>query len=138
MDGTTVWGTSDTFNLPPGGGINQTETIEPGVTGTTPAVATAPTATATPVAATPVPAANPALLLNNTGSSTFGLVCSGPCDSSEISGYFLGLPASSWIAVQWEDGLGNWQTVQGWEGTANSVDTNTGQLIQQWSVARAN
>lgn len=142
LAGTSVWGISDSFNLPPGGNINQTETIVPGVTGgMTPATATP--ATTTP-AATPAPAASAttsattpsgAVLLTDTGSSLFGYPSA---DTSIISGYFYGLPADSWIAVQWGDGLGNWTTVPGWEGLANSVDTTTGQLIQTWTVESAN
>jgi len=143
LDGKSVWGISDSFNLPPGGAIDQTETIVPGVTGgmtpaaaspaPTTAPATAPAASATPVTSPTTPAG--AVLLTDTGSSTFGFSAS---DSSIISGYFLGLPATSWIAVQWGDGLGNWTTVQGWEGLADSVDTTTGQLIQTWTVEPAN
>jgi hypothetical protein len=143
LDGKSVCGISDTFNLPPGGGIDQTETIVPGVTGATtpaatspttaPSTAPAPAASATPVTSPTQPSG--AVLLTDTGNSLFGFSGS---DSSIISGYFLGLPADSWIAVQWGDGLGNWTTVQGWQGLANSVDTTTGQLIQQWTVEPAN
>jgi len=140
-DGTSVWGISDSFNLPAGGAINQTETIVPGVTGgmtpaatsSTAAPTQAPAPTATPVISPAQPSG--AVLLTDTGNSLFGFSAS---DSSIISGYFLGIPADSWIAVQWGDGLGNWTTVQGWQGLANSVDSTTGQLIQQWMVAPAN
>lgn len=140
MDGKTVWGISDSFNLPSGGGINQTETIVPGVTGVTsgtPATSTpvAPAPAPTASMATPVPPANSSLLLTNTGSSYMTLA--GTSDSSLLSGYFLGLPANSWIAVQW-GGVGNWQTVPGWQGTADTTDSTTGQLIKQFSVAPAN
>ena len=142
-DGMSVWGTSDSFNLPPGGGINLSETIVPGVTGASTAAAMTPTTTpvtGTVPAATPVPTATAApsatqtagaMMLTDTGSSLFSYPAS---DSSIISGYFSGLPADSWIAVQWGDGLGNWETVQGWQGLADSVDSTTGQLIQTWTV----
>jgi hypothetical protein len=153
MDGQTIWGTSDAFNLPPGGGIELTQTIVPGVTGigtatgtatvtatvTATATPSAPAATPTPSTATPVPPTSSALLLANTGSSTFGLVCNGACDHSTITAYFMGVPATSWFAVQWGDGLGNWENVQGWQGTADTVTGNpTGVLIKQWTVFRAN
>ena len=137
----SVWGISDSFNLPAGGNINQTETIVPGVTGgplpaatmPAPAAATpAPAATATAVSSTPTTAAGQ---FTDNGSSTMGYWDS---TASVISAYFMGLPADSWIAVQWGDGLGHWETVSGWEGTADSVDAATGQLFKQWTVAFGN
>jgi len=134
----TVWGISDSFSLPAGGNIDQTETIVPGVTGgTTPAAVTTPA----PVMATPAPAASAApsttgaRQFTDNGSSVMGYPDS---TTAAISAYFMGLPADSWIAVQWGDGLGNWTTVTGWEGTADSVDATTGQLFQQWVVEQPN
>ncbi len=151
MDGKTIWGISDNFNLPPGGNINQTETIVPGVTGVTAgAAATAttaapttaatppparPAATAAPGTTTPAPPANTSLLLTDTGSAFFTLNCG---DCGALSGYFLGVPATSWITVQWGDGLGNWTPVQGWAGTADDTDSTTGQLIKHFSFFTPN
>jgi hypothetical protein len=162
LDGSSVWGISDSFNMPPGGGLQITETIVPGVTGgmtatatTAPAAtaiatpaATSTTTTTTPVTATvtaSAPAATPSMTattapagatqLTDTGSSVFSYASA---DSSIISGYFTGLPATSWIAVQWGDGQGNWMTVPGWEGTADTVEATTGQLSKVWTVFPAN
>jgi len=154
LDGSTVWGISDSFDMPPGGGLTATETIVPGVTGgmtaaTPPAMATTPaatmpvTSTTAPATTTPVttapatatPAPSGATQLTDTGSSVFSY---GSANSSIISGYFMGLPSTSWIAVQWGDGLGNWMTVPGWEGAADTVDATTGQLSKVWTVFPAN
>ena len=94
-------------------------------------------------AATPVPAVTPAPSTSTTPAGQFtstGDSVFSYSDSSTgaISAYFMGLPADSWIAVQWGDGLGHWQTVTGWEGTADSVDATTGQLFKQWVVQQAN
>src|SRR5262245_32799274 len=53
----SVWGISDSFSLPAGGNINQTETIVPGTTG---GITPAATPAVTPAAATPAPAATTA------------------------------------------------------------------------------
>ena len=186
--GASVWGVSDSFNLPSSGNINLTETIVPGVTGGTTPTATLPagtttttaplttaatttatatvtgtgtatsTATATPSAtttatvtgtttatatsavtttATPAPSATSAAALQFTDNGRL-LLAYGNGTASAISADFLGLPANSWIAVQWGDGLGNWETVTGWEGAADRTDATTGRLFKQWVVQPAN
>jgi hypothetical protein len=138
MDGKTVWGISDNFSLPPGGGINQTETVAAGanVAGGAPtATPVAPAATPAPATPTPSAPAPSSLQFTNTGLALFHMNCS---DCSAISGYFLGVPATAWITVQWGDGLGHYTTVTGWEGVADDTDSTTGQLIKHFTFGTSN
>jgi len=141
MDGKTVWGISDNFTLPVGGGINQTETVTagmnvaggaPAATPVTPAAPVATPAPATPMPSAPAPSS---LQFTDTGLALFHMNCS---DCSAISGYFLGVPATAWITVQWGDGQGHYATVTGWEGVADTTDTTTGQLIKHFTFGSAN
>ncbi len=132
-DGKTFWAISDIFNLPPGGGMNQSVTIR------TDNLVVAPT---TAVEKAVVEAAAVPVLKG--GSTTWGVSCTSCQPHAQITAYITGVPANSWLAVQWLDGLGNWQIVSGWQGNANFLfskgDLNDwtpggiGTLYQQWSV----
>jgi len=50
---------------------------------------------------------------------------------------FSGVPASSWITVEWLDGNGLWQPVMGWQGKADSTDA-AGTLTKEFGVFRQN
>jgi hypothetical protein len=135
-DGKTLWAISNIFNLPPGGGLDQSETItSANIVSVTPAVQQA----LSQAAKVPV---------LNAGSSVWSTSCT-DCEShAHITAYVSGLPVNSWIVVQWQDGFGNWVTVPGWQGTAQKLydqgvlkdwtTTGTGTLFQQWTVVPDN
>lgn len=135
-DGKTPWAISDIFSLPPGGGIERTVTIRPDNQVTTDQTVKTAVGEAAVV---------PVL---KGGSAVWGVPCTS-CDShAQITAYISGVPATSWVAVQWLDGFGTWQTVPGWQGTAHFLydkgelkdwtPTGTGALFLQWSVLPAN
>jgi len=140
-DGTTVFGISDTFNLPTADGQTVAKTVVAGMNmaagATTTSMPTTPAATPAPTtpSTTPSTPAPSSLLFTNTGMALFHLNCS---DCSAISGYFLGVPATAWITVQWGDGQGHYFTVPGWEGVADDTDSTTGQLIKHFTFGSAN
>ncbi len=127
LDGQTVWAIGPKFTLPT---VDGTSLIQPldqqGPVTPTPA----PTGSTSPVGPTgPVAPASTEPLMRAHGF-TYGL---GSGDSSKITVLIGGLPSTTWITVQWWDSAGIWRTVDGWQGTASSVDPN-GVLSQQWSV----
>jgi len=65
------------------------------------------------------------------------LSCPNGCNASAITAKFAGLPASSWITVEWLDGNGIWQPVMGWQGPADFTDAS-GKLVKQFGVYQAN
>jgi hypothetical protein len=62
-----------------------------------------------------------------------------PETSAAVGGYIeLQLPTNQillWTAVQWQDSLGGWHTVQGWQGTLDSLSAGVGN--KRWWVAPA-
>lgn len=124
-DGQTVWAVGPWFALPGVAGQDYAQRLD--VQNPTPTVPVPPP----PAPTGPVAPAGGEPLLNGHGF-TYGLVCA--CGDSKISAIIGGLPASTWITVQWQGGLGQWHTVDGWQGMASSVDANGG-LFQQWDVA---
>lgn len=137
-DGKTVWAISDVFSTPPGGGMDQSETIR-----TDNQVGTA----STTAIQTAVGEAVQVPVLKG-GSVVWNDPCTGCDPHAHITAYISGLPVNSWLVVQWQDAAGAWHTVQGWQGNASSLyadgelngwtPTGTGTLFQQWSVVRAN
>lgn len=141
-DGQTLWAVGPWFALPSVIGQDYAQRLDrlEGVPGVPVALApTAPTASVgAPLAAgTPVPsvpAGSPPMLRAH--SFTFGSSCSS-CGDSQITALIGGLPATSWIGVEWQDGLGQWHAVDGWQGLPDSVD-GLGRLLQQWNTGPEN
>jgi hypothetical protein len=129
--GGAIWGTSQSFSLPSGSGVNLTMTIEP-----QPVAAAEPAAA--PVAATPAPTTARATeaLPVAADFSTFGLICASTCDTSIISLYLPDSQAGSFVAVQYQDANGAWITVEGWKATVQP-DANGVQAVH-WTVEPAN
>jgi hypothetical protein len=125
-DGVTIWAIGPAFTLPTIDGTNYGQPLDQQVT-----TATAPVVPVTAPGSPAAPAPTAPLLLAHT--FTYGFGCSGACGDSKITALIGGLPSSIWITVQWQDGVGVWRTVDGWQGTASSVDNN-GVLFQQWDV----
>jgi len=44
--------------------------------------------------------------------------------------------AELWTLVQWQDGLGGWHDVEGWQGTLDKISNGEGRKV--WWVAEAN
>jgi hypothetical protein len=130
--GGAIWGTSESFSLPSGSGVNLTMTIEPqAVIAAEPTVAPA-AATPAPIVAAPVTGALPVAA----DFSTFGLICAGTCDTSVISVYLPDSQAGSFVAVQYQDANGVWTTVEGWKAIVQP-DANDVQAVH-WTVEPAN
>jgi len=138
-DGQTPWAISDLFMLPRGGGMLLTLTIRKDNL--------EPVTTTTPVQAAVAEAAQVPVLSG--GVTQWGMTCAGKCDAhAHITAFITGVPATSWVVVQWQDGLGNWQSVAGWQGHASYLynkgqlndwtATGAGALFFQWSVLPAN
>lgn len=126
-----VWGVSSAFSLPVTDGVTLQTTILPmqvlQQTNTIVGVNTATTTTSN---------------INPTANSTASVIvtplnCPTGCNASAITAKFAGLPASSWIAVEWLDGNGVWQPVLGWQGPADFVDAS-GKLVKQFGVYQRN
>jgi len=114
-----IWGVSSQFMLPVTDGVNLEITVVPEAA----LNAISTTVVNHTPAATPTPGATAA--------------CTGNNCTSEIVATFSGLPATSWITVEWQDGFGNWQPVMGWQGMADTVDT-AGTLTKQFGVYQRN
>lgn len=61
-----------------------------------------------------------------------------PRDSAESAGGAIRLQATqpqvdAWTAVEWQDALGAWHTVLGWQGSFDSMSNDTG--LKTWWVA---
>ena len=126
-DGKTIWAIGPSFSLPVIPGSDYAQPLDQQPQPGTPAPTPKPGATAV---LTPAGAAR--VLPGHT--FTFGLPCfGGDCSFSQISALIGGPPSSTWIAVQWLDVGGQWRTVDGWQGTAISVDAN-GVLLAQWNI----
>ena len=126
-DGKTIWAIGPSFNLPSVAGTDYAQPLD--VQNSMPPVTTP----STPAPPGPVPPVTGGLLLNG-HTFTYGLTCfGGNCDHSKITALIGGLPSSIWITVQWQDPLGQWHTVDGWQGGASSVDAFGG-LFQQWDI----
>jgi hypothetical protein len=160
MDG-AIWGMSDNFNLPEGGGVNLRITVEEGtlpiptatsvVTGTvtaTPVVTTTATPAATSVVtSTAIPTGTvtpgatgtvtPTIPVTGTELVGDGLMLSTGCAGSNcnfgvISAYLMDAPEGSTAGVQWLDPSGAWRNVEGWQGTASTNEN--GPPLQRWTV----
>lgn len=132
QQGGTVWGTSQSFYLPSGLGVDQSETIEPGSTSTTTAPAAAPMSGSSTTIPTNIGTVAP---LTAADSSNFGLACGANCGESMISVYLPDSPAGSLVGVQWQDGLGAWHNVDGWQATVQP-DANNFQVVR-WTISPA-
>src|SRR5579859_594710 len=141
----TAWGMSSPFNLPATDGVTLQITVLPmqvlsqanavvgsnNNTTTTGNTTTNNTTTSTGNTST-TPVTNPSL-----GLIIASLSCPNGCNSSAITAKFAGLPATSFITVEWLDGNGVWQPVMGWRGQADFTDAS-GNLVKQFGVYRAN
>src|SRR5262249_13631289 len=139
----SVWGASSPFTLPNTDGVTLQTTVFPTQlllqinqvvgAGTTTSTSTTTTAggnmTAAGTATAPLQPIGSILLTS--------LSCPTGCNASAITGKFAGLPASSWITVEWLDGFGVWQPVMGWQGTADFTDAS-GNLVKQFGVYQRN
>lgn len=116
-----VFGTSQRFFLPRGGGANLTMTVLPQI-----AIVPADTLAAE------LPSGLPTLESANTSSRN--LSCAGQaCDFSVISISVPNAPAGSLVGVQWQDSFGLWHDVLGWQGSLSapgSADVG----YQQWTI----
>lgn len=64
-----------------------------------------------------------------------GLSCGGgACDFSAITVYVPDAPALSKVAVQWQDGLGQWHDVQSWQGDLDRSSVND-TPFKRWTVS---
>jgi len=135
----SVWGVSSAFSLPATDGATLQTTILPmellQQTNAIVGVNTAPTTTS---ATTGNSTSNTNPTANATASIIVApLTCQTSCNASAITAKFAGLPASSWIAVEWLDGNGVWQPVLGWQGQADFIDAS-GNLVKQFGVYQRN
>jgi hypothetical protein len=136
-----VWGTSSQFTLPNTDGVNLQITVLPA---TVLQQANMPVSTSTGTTTTnnttsntgTTTAANPPTGMLGTLISPLACPASG-CNASAITGKFTGLPATSWITVEWLDGNGVWEPVMGWQGLADFTDAS-GHLVKQFGVYRQN
>jgi len=133
----SVWGVSSSFPLPVTDGVTLQTTILPmEVLQQTNAIVGVNTATTTTTTSNTTSTTNP--IANSTASVIVApLFCPTGCNASAITAKFAGLPASSWIAVEWLDGNGVWQPVLGWQGQADFVDAS-GNLVKQFGVYQRN
>ena len=119
ISGGQVFGTSNRFFLPAGGGANLTMTVLPQIT-----VARADLLSAE------LPSGLTTLQANTSSS---GLSCGvQACNFSVISISVPDAPAGSFVGVQWQDSFGAWHDVPTWQGTLTTSDNNAG--YQQWTV----
>ena len=124
-DGKSIWAIGPSFSLPVVAGSDYAQPLDRQTQLSGPAPTPRPGATATPT-----PAGGAPVLPAHT--FTYGVDCfSGDCSGGIITALIGGLPNSTWIAVQWLDVNSQWRAVDGWQGTAISVDAN-GVLLAQW------
>jgi hypothetical protein len=137
--GGAVWGTSASFDLPGGEGVDLAMTVEPQTVATT---ADAAAITDTPITTTEASVDATLVTDPTTGaprvaadSSTWFFECD-DCDYGLITVFLPDAPAGSWVGVQWQELNGVWHDVEGWQGTM-SVDDN-GLQFTQWTVLSEN
>lgn len=53
---------------------------------------------------------------------------------STITLYAPGAPAGAWIGVEFQDPLGSWHAVEGWQGQFDTLE-DTGLRLKQWAVS---
>ena len=131
-DGKTQWAVGPWFALPIFDGQDYQQRLDRGEG--VPAGAPTPVPTTAGAHGTPAPTPTASARVVTAHTFTYGLPCFGGCGDSKITALIGGLPSSTWITVQWLGAFGEWNTVQGWQGTASAVDTN-GVLLQQWDVS---
>jgi hypothetical protein len=141
-DGVSLWSVGPNFTLPtvPGTDLMQpfnqqyfpaSAPAAPTAVPAVPAGAATPTATGPGMTAPAVLPTGERVLAANTFTLSQG--CAGDCSHSKITALVGGLPSYTWITVQWLDGYGIWHPVDGWQGTASSIDNN-GVLLKQWDI----
>jgi hypothetical protein len=129
IDG-SVWAISDPFFLPEKGGLDLALTLS-----SAQRVGLAPKLGVQSITM-PVPAFQaPMLKASLSGESTFCHL--GDCASAAITAYITGLPADSWIAIEWQDPQGYWHPVTNWEGSAQISDPGSNVMYMQWVVMPA-
>ena len=145
----SVWGVSSPFALPNTDGVTLQTTLFPaqlllqinqvvGASSTTSSSTASASTTTGGNATTGGNTSTTTAPVQPTGSILItSLSCPTSCNASAITAKFAGLPASSWITVEWLDGNGHWQTVMGWQGTADFTDAS-GSLVKQFGVYQAN
>ncbi len=126
-----IWGTSSLFTLPNTDGVTLEITVLPAE------VLKEANAVIGTNATQGTPAANNTLV-QSMGATMVSLPCpAGGCNASAITGKFSGVPATSWITVEWLDSNGMWEPVMGWQGQADFIDAS-GNLVKQFGVYRQN
>ena len=78
-------------------------------------------ASASPTALPPRPTAEPTVAIELDSSPAYG---------ASIQLRVASAPASAWTIVQWQDALGGWHNVEGWQGTLDEGNQKV------WWVAR--
>jgi hypothetical protein len=118
-DGGRVFGTSNRFFLPSGGGSNVTMSVLPQIN-----VARADLLSAE------LPSG---LTTLQAETSTRGLTCGGhACSFSVISISVPNAPAGSFVGVQCQDSFGAWHDVPTWQGMLTTNNNNV--AYQQWTI----